>query len=411
MRTFKWIARFGLLALIVSACAAPTTAPATPESTPGPDTPAPSATPAAPVTSPPADEAPSPSAAAEFTTDFSQHAIPYDEISEVLPKDRIPALDEPTFVSLEEGDAWLAAVEPVLAVQIGDEARAYPIQILMWHEIVNDVIGDTPVSVTYCPLCNTGIAFERTIDGQVLDFGTTGRLRYSNLIMYDRQTESWWQQATGKAIAGAFTGRQLTFVPAAMIAWRDFKAAYPAGAVLSRDTGHSRDYGQNPYAGYDAEGGTPFLYDGPETPAELPQMARVVGVELNGEAVAYPYDGLEEVRVVNDTVGGNPIAVFWSPGTASALDASDIAEGKDVGAVTTFSRALGERTLTFAFEEGRIIDEETGTEWDPLGRGVSGALEGRRLTPVVGVNNFWFSWAAFRPETRVYSVDASSSGE
>ena len=129
--------------------------------------------------------------------------MPYREIlSGGLPKDGIPAIDEPQFVSVDEADAWLQPQEPVILVEVEGDACAYPIQILMWHEIVNDTIGRVPVVVTYCPLCNTGIAFERTFDGQVLDFGTTGRLRYSNLVMYDRQTQTWWQQASGEASRG-----------------------------------------------------------------------------------------------------------------------------------------------------------------------------------------------------------------
>jgi hypothetical protein len=219
--------------------------------------------------------------------------VPYDEISTVLPKDRIAALDDPTFAGVDAVDEWLADEEPVLALELNGEAVAYPIQILMWHEIVNDEVGGVPVAATYCPLCNTAILFERTVEeaadageARVLDFGTTGRLRYSNLIMYDRQTESWWQQATGEAIAGALTGRTLRFLPSSMIAWADFKAAYPEGRVLSRDTGYERDYGRNPYPGYDDPDRSPFLYSGPETPDALPQVARVLGIEMEGEAVA-----------------------------------------------------------------------------------------------------------------------------
>jgi thiol-disulfide isomerase/thioredoxin len=315
--------------------------------------------------------------------------VPYSEIlSGGPPKDGIPAIDEPQFVSVEEADGWLEPQEPVVLVQVGDDARAYPIQIFMWHEIVN---------------------FERTFDGQVLDFGTTGRLRFSNLIMYDRQTETWWQQATGEGIAGEFTGRQLTFVPASMISWADFKATYPDGTVLSRETGYSRDYGRNPYTGYDDVNRSPFLYRGPETPGTLPPMARVVTVDLNGEAVGYPYEVLQEVHVANDTVGGVPIVVLWAPGTASALDAGSVAGGEDVGAATTFSRELDGQTLTFVFDGDRIVDEQTGTEWDVLGQAVSGSLAGSQLAPVVSINHFWFSWVAFRPETRVYSPDQGTS--
>ena len=372
-------------------------------------TPSPSAIPTTPPTLLP-EESPPAGAESEFSTDFSKHSVPYSEIlSGGPPKDGIPAIDEPQFVSIEEADAWLEPQEPVVLVQVEDDARAYPIQILMWHEIVNDTVGGVPVTVTFCPLCNTGVAFEQTFEGQVLDFGTTGRLRFSNLVMYDRQTETWWQQATGEGIAGEFTGRQLTFVPASMISWADFKATYPDGTVLSRETGYSRNYGRNPYTGYDDVNRSPFLYVGPETPGTLPPMARVVTVDLNGEAVGYPYEVLQEVHVVNEGVGGVPIVVLWAPGTASALDAGSVAGGEDVGAATTFSRELDGQTLTFVFDGDRIVDEQTGSEWDVLGQAVSGSLAGSQLTPVVSINHFWFSWAAFRPETRLYSPDQPTS--
>ncbi len=348
-------------------------------------------------------EEPLPPGASQFRTDFSQHSVPYREIlSGGPPKDGIPAIDEPKFIRIDEADAWLQPQEPVILFQVGDDVRAYPLQILMWHEIVNDTVGDVPATVTFCPLCNTAIAFERTVDGRVLDFGTTGRLRFSNLIMYDRQTESWWQQAGGEAIAGEFTGQQLKLLPASIVAWSDFKEAYPEGKVLSRETGYRRNYGNNPYAGYDDVNRSPFLYVGPETPGVLPPMARVLTVDLNGEAVAYPYDVLQEVGVVNDSVDGTPLVVLWAPGTASALDADTVALGRDVGAANAFSREIDGQTLTFRFDGKRIADEETGSEWNVLGQAVSGPLASSQLAPVVSINHFWFSWAAFKPETRIY---------
>jgi Protein of unknown function (DUF3179) len=160
-------------------------------------------------------ESPPEFASIEFKTDFSKHCVHYSEIfSGGPPKDGIPAIDAPRFVSVSSADTWLKPKEPVIFLQVGNDARAYPIQILIWHEIVNDTVGGVPVAVTFCPLCNTAIAFERTINGRVLDFGTTGRLRFSNLLMYDRQTESWWQQAIGQAIIGQLTGTQLVARPA-----------------------------------------------------------------------------------------------------------------------------------------------------------------------------------------------------
>jgi hypothetical protein len=350
------------------------------------------------------EESPPRGAASEFSTDFSKHTVPYAEIlSGGPPKDGIPAVDEPVFVDVNDADTWLEPVEPVILIEVGEEARAYPLQILIWHEIVNDTVGGLPLAVTFCPLCNTAIAFERTFEGQVLDFGTTGRLRYSNLIMYDRQTETWWQQANGEAIAGQYTGAQLEFYPALIIAWQEFKAAHPDGLVLSRQTGFSRSYGQNPYAGYDDVNNPPFLYDGPQTPGVLPPVARVLTVDLNGETVAYPYETLEDIQVVNDSVGDQPITIFWAAGTASALDSGTIASGRDVGTAAAFSRELDGLELNFNLSNGKIVDQATGSEWNVLGAAVAGELAGKQLSPVVSINHFWFSWAAFKPETRVYT--------
>jgi hypothetical protein len=361
----------------------------------------------------PDDEPPPFGAQLEFSTDFSIHNVPYNDIlSGGPPKDGIPPLDSPQFVSVTEADSWLKAAEPVILIEVDGDARAYPIQILMWHEIANDTVGGLPLTITFCPLCNTAIAFKRTVNpstlplvtgqsGQVLDFGTTGRLRYSNLIMYDRQTETWWQQATGKAIVGELTGTQLEFYPAAMISWADFKTLHPDGSVLSRETGFSRDYGRNPYFGYDDINQTPFLFDG-ATPDQLPPMARVLTVDLNNEAAAYPYDILSEVKVINDSVGGEDVVVFWAKGTASALDTSSIPEGRDVGAAVAYSRLLNEQSLTFVLTDGKITDEQTNSEWNIFGQAIAGELKGKQLTPVVSINHFWFSWAAFKPETRIY---------
>jgi Protein of unknown function (DUF3179) len=350
------------------------------------------------------DEPPPARAQSEFKTDFSKHSVLYSEIlSGGPPKDGIPALKDPQFVSVSEADTWLKPAEPVILVEVQGEAKAYPIQILIWHEIASDTVGGEPLVVTFCPLCNTAIVFKRTVNGKVLDFGTTGRLRYSNLIMYDRQTETWWQQATGEAIAGELTGTQLEFYPATIISWQDFKTSFPEGKVLSRETGYLRDYGENPYVGYDDVNNPPFLYEGPPTPNQLPPVARVLTIDLNGEAVAYPYETLEKLGVVNDTVGGEDVVVFWQAGTASPLDSSSTASGRDVGTAAAFSRELDGQTLAFTFTEGKLFDEQTKSEWNILGQAVVGEFKGKQLTPAVSINHFWFSWAAFKPETRIYA--------
>ncbi len=349
------------------------------------------------------DEPPPSGAINQFSTDFSRHTIPYrDILSGGPPKDGIPAIDHPLFISVEEADEYLQDLEPVIFLQIGEDARAYPLQVLTWHEIVNDVVDGRPIAITFCPLCNTAIAFDGTFDGQDLDFGTTGRLHFSNLIMYDRQTETWWQQATGEGIAGEYAGEQLTFLPASIIGWGEFKENFPAGKVLSRETGFSRDYGRNPYAGYDNINNSPFLFRGPETPGALPAMARVLTLDLEGEAVAYPYELLQDHSAINDTISGREVVVFWQPGTASALDSSNIADGDDVGSGVSFSRILNDQVLTFSLADGKIVDDQTGSEWNVFGHAISGELAGSQLEPVVSVNHFWFSWAAFKPETRIY---------
>ncbi len=348
-------------------------------------------------------ESPPRGAAYEFDTDFDHHSIPYDEIlSGGPPKDGIPAIDDPAFVSVEGADGWLGEKEGVVVYKVGDDVRAYPLQILMWHELVNDQFGNRPVTISYCPLCNTAIAYDGRVGDHELTFGTTGRLRYSNMVMYDRETESWWQQADGKAIVGELLGQKLSMLPAPILSWTRFKTRYPLGRVLSKDTGHRRDYGRNPYRRYDAVGAEPFLYQGPETDRTLRSMTRIVAVEQGTEATAYTYDDLAEQSVINDTVDGLPVALFWREGAASALDKGRVAEGRDIGMVTTYVRRLGERILVFERSDDGFEDGETETTWNIHGEAVAGPLKGQRLAPVVHINHFWFSYFAFRPDVRVY---------
>jgi hypothetical protein len=342
---------------------------------------------------------------ADWDTNWNQHIIEYNELlSGGPPRDGIPSIDEPKFVSAEEAAGWLAGNEPVVALELGGDARAYPLQILTWHEIVNDVVSDVPVIVTFCPLCNAAITFDRRLEGQVYEFGTSGLLRNSDLVMYDRTTESLWQQFTGEAIVGDMVGQRLTFLPSSLVSFAGFRQAYPEGVVLSRDTGYSRDYGRNPYAGYDRVDQTPFLFDG-ELDGRLLPMERVVTVSLGGLDVAYPLSVLSEVHVVEDAPGGVDLVVWHVPGTSSALGASVIAQGEDVGATGVFDPALDGRTLSFRFEDGAFVDEETGSTWNVLGQAVDGPLAGERLTSIVHGNHFWFAWAAFKPDTIVYQED------
>lgn len=338
-----------------------------------------------------------------WKTDFSKHSVPLDEILPGgPPRDGIPPIDAPQFVSVEEAGAWLTSREPLIHLAVGEEVRAYPLQILIWHEIVNDTLGDVPVAVTFCPLCNTAIAFDRRVAGRTLDFGTSGNLRNSDLVMWDRQTESWWQQITGEAIVGELTGRQLTMLPATIVSWQEFKQQFPRGEVLSRETGHSRPYGNNPYEGYDKADEPPFLFEG-KLDGRLPPKERVVTVSLGGQDVAYPFTLLAKERVITDSVGGQAIVVFFQPGTASALDAATLAASRDAGATGVHQPQIDGRRLAFSWRNDGFIDAETGSRWTVLGKAVEGPLKGKQLEPVVHGNHFWFAWAAFKPNTRVYT--------
>ena len=277
-------------------------------------------------------------------TDFSRHSIDMDEIMSGGPcRDGIPSIDDPQFVPVSEASD-LGATEPVIGLVINGDARAYPLRILTWHEIVNDVVGGVPVAVTYCPLCNAAIVFERTVDGQVLDFGTTGKLRKSDLVMYDRQTESWWQQFLGEAIVGELTGKKLRFLPARLEAWERFAARHPDGQVQVPSDPGMRPYGSNPYVGYDSAR-QPFLYIG-DYPEGIAPMARVVAV--GDEAWA-----MELLRREKRIEQGD-LVIVWEPGQNSALDSERIDEGRDVGNVIVQRQTGGgledvAYDVTFAF--------------------------------------------------------------
>ena len=338
-----------------------------------------------------------------WLTDFSLHSVPYREIAPGGPdRDEIPSLDRPIFETPAEAGSWLRDDEPVLLLDLNGDARAYPLRLLMWHEIVNDVVADIPVAVTYCPLCNSAVVLNRTLEGVTYDFGTTGYLRHFDLIMYDRRTESWWQQFTGEAIVGVLTGKRLYFIPTAIIPWQQFKQAHPRGKVLSRNTGHGRPYDRAVYPSLDLiEENSPTR----ESPAgvPLPVMERVVGVTIDDLSIAFDYPTLARQRVVNHAIGDTDIVVFYEPETLSPFqDFSDDSDGRSVGATGVFSPHVKGRTLTFQFANDEIIDDETGTRWNLLGHAVQGPLTGQRLTPLLYGDYFWFAWLAFNPTTQLY---------
>ncbi len=327
------------------------------------------------------------------------------DLSEIMsggpPKDGIPAIDDPKFVDQDAAAKWLDPREPVISLQIEGAARAYPLQILMWHEIVNDELGGVPVSVTFCPLCNASIVFDRRFEQRVLDFGTTGRLRKSDMVMYDRQTESWWQQFTGEGIVGELAGKRLSQLPAQVIAFETFRESYPDGQVLSKETGFPRRYGANPYRGYDSIDDQPFLFTDP-VDERLPVMEYVLNVSYGDQHKLYPLSRLEDNPIVNDTVADNPVVIFSIDGMLSALDAADIADSRTIAQAAAFERTVDGKELNFEINDGRIVDLETGSEWNITGRAISGELAGTDLAATQGGVHFAFAWLAFRPDSEIY---------
>jgi len=335
-------------------------------------------------------------------TDFNKHNISFDEIlSGGPPKNGIPAIDKPRFVKSDNAKKWLKPLEPVIAIKLGSEAKAYPLQILMFHEIVNDVLNGQAIAVTFCPLCNSSMVFSRKVNGRTLDFGTTGRLRNSDLIMYDRQTESWWQQFTGEGLIGFYTDTELTELTSNIISFQAFQQHYPNGKILSRETGFSRQYGKNPYRGYDDINNTPFLMRGP-IDTRLPPMERVLSVKISDQQKLYPFSTIDDSTIIHDKFNGQPLVIFKTGDIYSALDQYNIDDSKKVSAYSVFSTTLNSKQLHFYFEDKTIKDRETKSEWSVVGKAVKGKLKGKQLPALSHGIHFAFAWLAFNPNVEIF---------
>ncbi|MGB5759677.1 MAG: DUF3179 domain-containing protein [Acidimicrobiales bacterium] len=319
-----------------------------------------------------------------------------------VPPDGIPPIDDPRFVPVADAD-FVGDEEAVISVAVGGEARAYPIQILIWHEIVNDEFGDVPVTVTYCPLCNSALAFDRRVGSRTLDFGTSGELYQSALVMYDRQTGSLWAHFTGQGLVGHYAGAELAFVPAQTISFAQFRDAHPGGLVLTRETGASRPYGQNPYPGYDFEGSDPIgaFFNG-EIDRTLLAKARIVGVNDDAGSVAVRLEDLAAQPVIPITASGRNLVVFHRSGLASALESGEVDGGRDIGQTGVFEAEAADGTaLTFTADGDDFVDDQTGSTWNVVGQAFDGPLAGESLTAVTHLDTFWFAWASYRPDTTV----------
>ncbi|MGZ0015164.1 DUF3179 domain-containing protein [Yeosuana sp. AK3] len=343
----------------------------------------------------------------QWETNLDKKSVPLDEFLTLLKPDQIPPINTPSFISLEEAKNTYFEHEPVIAVEINNEAKAYPLSVLMYHEIVNDVVGGTPIIATYCPLCNAAIAFNRnlTFEGKTykLDFGVSGMLRKSDMVMWDRQTQSWWQQFTGEGLVGDLTGASLKFIPSLLISLSDFAKNYPNGTVLSTNNGLGAvDYGSNPYVNYDnMDNKTPFLFK--ETVDErLPAMERIVDVSFEGTTRIYPLTAIQKETVINDAINNNQLVIFYESKTVSVLDSKTIKESKSIGAVTVFSPIVDNKKLTFVSKNQEFFDTKTNSEWTIAGKCISGTHKGKQLETIRSGNHFAFAWFAFQPECEIY---------
>jgi hypothetical protein len=336
---------------------------------------------------------------ASWKTNWDKASVDLDDIqSGGVPRDGIPPIYDPKFAELADVD-WLASSEPVAVLVLAGKAKAYPLQILMFHEMANDSLAGKHVLMTFCPLCNSVIAFDRTVDGNTYEFGVSGLLRNSDLIMWDHQTESLWQQFTGEAIVGEHTGARLTMLPSTLVSFAEFANAYPKGQVLM--PGKRGRYGANPYRGYDSND-SPFLFRG-KPDKRLHPTARVIAIE-HGKGIAFRHDVLAKAHVLHDMIGEKPIVLLHRPGANSAMDTHRISEGRDVGSAAVYDARVDGKLLSFGWKNEKFVDAETGSTWNIFGLATAGELAGKQLQPVLHFNHFWFSWAAFHPFTEIRPV-------
>jgi hypothetical protein len=316
-----------------------------------------------------------------------KHTVPLDQIvSGGPPPDGIPSIDSPKFVSTEEADKFLQDSDLVVGLNINGDVRAYPLQILVWHEIVNDNVGGMPVVVTYCPLCFTNQVFSRTINGSVVEFGTSGKLYNSNLVMYDRTSKSLWSQALGEGISGSYAGIKLERIPFDVAHWKQWKQLYPESKILSRDTGSARPYGADPYGDYYTSSEVLFPVANRDDRLGLKDI--VIGLENADVYKAYRINDIQNEKVVNEQVINKSVALFsLYPFIVRAYDP-----------------AVNGSILKFQFDSrnNNYIDNQTNSLWNFDGISIDGPLKGTALNRLPFDEGYWFEWVAFHPKTEVY---------
>ena len=319
-----------------------------------------------------------------MVTNGLKHIVPLDKIkSGGPPKDGIPSIDNPKFAPVSESQ-FVPDTTFVIGLDINGEKRAYPLFIMVWHEIVNDSVGGVPVAVTYCPLCFTNQVFERVIDGKEVEFGTSGKLYNSNLVMYDRLTDSYWSQALGVAITGELTGYELKRIPFDVISWADWKTLHPDTLVLTTETGHIRSYGVDPYGDYYTDPRILFPVEHEDDRMHTKEL--ILGFHESDVYKAYKQDDVESAIVINDIFNNKPMMLV-------SLFSGDS---------RAFDRTVNDKVLTFDFVDNVIIDLESKSKWNYDGVATSGSMEGIQLVRLPFNPGFWFQWVAFHPDTEVY---------
>ena len=345
-----------------------------------------------------------------WKTDTINRSVNLSEIQIVLPKGSFPTLDKPKFVNKAEGLEMFFPKEPVIAVEINGIAKAYSLNILTMHEIANDELEGVPILVTYCPLCNSGIVYNRKINHkgvkEILEFEASGMLRNSDMVMLDRKTETLWQQLLGGAIVGDYNGTELDIIPSLIISVEEFFKRYPEGEILSKKTGFAsseKNYGHNPYKKYDEkENPIEYFFNSDKVDKRLPAMERIVDIESDGKYKVYTFTSVAKSGVINDTFKNKNVVLFYKSGTISILDENDISASKDVGSVTVFNPIIDNEHLSFKAENNVFIDTKTESKWDITGYCYSGKLKGKQLKIEPHSNHFAFAWLAFNPESEIY---------
>lgn len=333
-----------------------------------------------------------------WKTNFQEFSVsPDDIVSGGTGRDSgIVPIDAPVFVTVSTAQILFEVYEPVIVLDYYGAERAYPLNILTMHEIVNDMIVDIPIAVTFCPLCNSAMVYRREVNGRVLRMGVSGNFYGNNFLMYDDLTESWWYQFTGEALVGDFTGENLEIVPSQVVGFHTYLERYPEGLILTGDANMlDINYDLTPYDGYE-NGQSPILSHDEYDP-RLGAMARVLSTQINDTPIAYPFDVLREIGVINDNVNGQALVVFWQPGAAGITS-----DTTNVGQAAAFGREVRGEILSFRYENGRIFDNESDSEWNIFGEAIAGELEGETLYNYQCFTHFWFAWSSAHPDTLVY---------